>query len=289
LKKILYIDASAGISGDMFVGALLDLGVSLERVRRDVAALQLDGIELHARRINHRGLSGTKFDVLDPRSGHAVDASGPLRPWLPLRHALPALQRLDTVRPAPRDHHHHRGLSEIRSMIHASRLSRPIADDAVAVFELLAAAEAKVHGVSLEDVHFHEVGALDSIADVVAAASAFHEVAPAEAWCSAIHVGSGTFRCAHGLMPVPAPATLELLKGIPAYATDIVGELATPTGVALVRHYCKFGTMPPMRVEAVGYGGGSKDFGMPNFVRATLGTAIEAANPVEPGRAASAR
>jgi uncharacterized protein (DUF111 family) len=141
------------------------------------------------------------------------------------------------------------------------------------VFELLAAAEAKVHGVSLEEIHFHEVGALDSIADIVAAASAFHQIGPAETWCSPIHVGCGTVRCAHGVLPVPAPATLELLKGIPAYSDGIRGELATPTGVALLRHFCTgFCPMPPLVVEAVGYGAGTKDFGIPNLFRATLGT-----------------
>ncbi len=152
-------------------------------------------------------------------------------------------------------------------------------EDALSVFELLAAAEAKVHGVSPEEVHFHEVGALDSIADIVAAASAFHQIGPDEAWCSDVHVGCGTVRCAHGVLPVPAPATLELLRGIPAYSDGIRGELATPTGVALLRHFCAgFCPMPPLVVEAVGYGAGSKDFGIPSLFRATLGaTAAKAA------------
>lgn len=151
-------------------------------------------------------------------------------------------------------------------------LPAPVAEDALAVFELLAAAEAKVHGVPPEKVHFHEVGALDSIADIVAAASAFHQIAPDEAWCSPVHVGCGTVRCAHGVLPVPAPATSELLKGIPAYSDGTRGELATPTGVALLRHFCSgFSPMPPLVVEAVGYGAGSKDFGIPSVFRATLG------------------
>ena len=169
----------------------------------------------------------------------------------------------------------------------ASGIPAPVAGDALAVFELLAEAEAKVHGVSPEEVHFHEVGALDSIADIVAAASAFHQIGPDEAWCSPVHVGCGTVRCAHGVLPVPAPATLELLKGIPSYSDGIRGELATPTGVALLRHFCAgFSPMPPLVVQAVGYGAGSKDFGIPSLFRATLGAtaAKVAALPVAASR-----
>ena len=138
-----------------------------------------------------------------------------------------------------------------------------------------------MHGASPEDVHFHEVGALDAIGDIVSAASAFHQIRPEETWCSPVHVGCGTVRCAHGVLPVPAPATLELLKGIPAYSDGIRGELATPTGVALLRHFCTgFCPMPPLVVEAVGYGAGTKDFGIPNLLRATLGTRVVKAAPV---------
>ncbi len=154
-----------------------------------------------------------------------------------------------------------------------------MAEHALAVFQLVAEAEGKVHGVPPEEVHFHEVGALDSIADIVAAASAFHQIAPDDTGCSPIHVGCGTVRCAHGVLPVPAPATLELLKGIPAYSDGVRGELATPTGVALLRHFCTgFSAMPPLVAEAVGHGAGSKDFGIPNLFRATLGRRV--AKPV---------
>jgi len=184
---------------------------------------------------------------------------------------------------APHAGHHgdNRGLREIRKLIQGSGLPAPVAEHALAVFELLAAAEAKVHGASPEDVHFHEVGALDAIGDIVSAASAFSQIRPEETWCSPVHVGCGTVRCAHGVLPVPAPATLELLKGIPAYSDGIRGELATPTGVALLRHFCTgFCPMPPLVVEAVGYGAGTKDFGIPNLLRATLGTRVVKAAPV---------
>jgi uncharacterized protein (DUF111 family) len=298
VKRILYFDAPAGVSGDMFVGALLDLGASLDVVRGHVAALGVEGMELRVRKVSRRGIAGTKFDVLDPASGRPVDEPGGHE------HAGHGHHEHGHHEHGHHEHGHHehghehgrahdhdpdhrhahdpghgredghprRGLREITRLVRESGIPPRVADDALAVFELLAVAEGKVHGVSPEEVHFHEVGALDSIADVVAAASAFHQVAPDEAWCSPVHVGSGTVRCAHGVLPVPAPATLELLKGIPAYSDGTRGELATPTGVALLRHFCTgFSAMPALVVHAVGYGAGSKDFGMPSLFRALVG------------------
>ena len=304
MKRILYFDASAGVSGDMFVGALLDLGASLDVVRSHVADLGVPGIELRARKVTNHGIAGTKFDVLDPESGRPVDGLD-----APHEHHVHQHDHDHGFGHAHDHHHHHghahpehdhdhghahrhehalghthghgrehRGLREIRRLIRGSKLPAPVADDALAVFELLAASEAKVHGTSLEDVHFHEVGALDAIGDIVAAASAFHLIGADEAWCSPIHVGCGTVRCAHGVLPVPAPATLELLKGMPTYSDGVRGELATPTGAALLRRFCKgFSAMPPLVVEAVGYGAGTKDFGIPGLFRATLGTSAEKA------------
>lgn len=289
MKRILYFDACAGVSGDMFVGALLDLGASLETVQRHVASLGVGGLELRARKVERRGLVGTKFDVLDPGTGSPVDepaeggGHGHGREHGHGAHHHPhphPVHAVHEVHPAPPGHHPHRGLPEIRALIRGAGLPGPVAADAVAVFELLAAAEAKVHGRSPEEVHFHEVGALDAIADVVAAASAFHEVGADEAWCSPVHVGSGTVRCAHGVLPVPAPATLELLRGAPIYSDGVRGELATPTGAALLKHFCAgFGPMPPLVVERVGYGAGSRDFGIPGLFRATLGAALASVAP----------
>jgi uncharacterized protein (TIGR00299 family) protein len=172
----------------------------------------------------------------------------------------------------------HRGLSDIGAIIAGSSLPQKVIDDTMAVFNIIAKAESKVHGTTMEEVHFHEVGAIDCIVDIVSAASAFHQLGVEEAWCSPIHVGSGTVRCAHGLLPVPAPATMEILHEAPIYSTEIKGELATPTGAALVRHFCRgFSPMPQMVVERVGYGAGSKDFGIPNLLRATIGKVDESA------------
>ena len=176
-------------------------------------------------------------------------------------------------------------MREIGSIICQSGLPQQVIDDAIAVFKLLAIAEAKVHGTTVEEVHFHEVGALDCIVDIVSAASAFHQLDIDEAWCSPVHVGSGTVRCAHGVLPVPAPATMELLQGVPIYSTEVKGELVTPTGAALIRHFAKgFAPMPQMVVERVGYGAGSKDFGIPNLLRATIGKVVETATPVAPAQ-----
>jgi pyridinium-3,5-bisthiocarboxylic acid mononucleotide nickel chelatase len=316
MKRILYFDASAGVSGDMFVGSLLDLGASLDRIRSHVAALGVDGIDLRARKVSSHGIAGTKFDVLDPASGHPVDELDEHQPHgdhgHPHRHEAGhghhhphALHHgghdhdhghghghghdhdHDHDHGEPHAHHHERGqpergLREIRRLVRGSGIPAPIAEDALSVFELLAKAEAKVHGVSPEEVHFHEVGALDSIADIVAASSAFHQIGPDEAWCSPVHVGCGTVRCAHGVLPVPAPATLELLMGIPVYSDGTRGELATPTGVALLRHFCAgFSPMPPLVIEAVGYGAGSKDFGIPGVFRATVGATAARVAPLQ--------
>ncbi len=265
MKRILYLDAGAGVSGDMFVGALLDAGASLDVVREHVGSLGVEGIRLEARKVTRRGVAGTKFHVLDPETRTPVDQAPSAHPG----HHHGGHHH-------GHGHHHHprRGLREILAIIGKAPLPEPVARDAAGVFRLLAAAEARVHGTSPDEVHFHEVGALDAIADIVAACSAFHQLGVDEAWCSPVHVGCGTVRCAHGVLPVPAPATAEILRGVPVYSDGTPGELATPTGAALVRHLCRgFVPMPPMRVEAVGCGAGSRDYGFPNMLRAVVGVA----------------
>ena len=347
MKKILYFDASSGISGDMFVGALIDAGADIETIRGHINSLDLEGFGIRARKVSKSGLMGTKFDVINNETGRDVDAPEDNLPnhshgrdhrrdhghhghshdhgndhdhshshkhshrhehhhghdnshnhdhdhdhdhnehshSHDHEHTHDHLHRHDGH---SHNHHshghkgdvhhgnglndHHRGLREIGEIISGSGIPQQIKDDALAVFRLIAAAEAKVHGTTMEDVHFHEIGAIDCIVDIVSAASAYHQLDLDEVWCSPIHVGSGTVRCAHGVLPVPAPATMELLQGVPIYSTEIKGELATPTGAALVRHFCKgFAPMPQMIVERVGYGSGNKDFGIPNLLRATIG------------------
>ena len=269
MKRILHLDGEAGISGDMFVGALLDLGVDLEGVRQDVTTLNLEGFQIRASRVTRQGLRGTKFDVIDSDTGRNVDE-------LPHHHGNEEASQQQHRR-RHHEHHHehhhheHRTLGEIRAIIMGSNLNPEVAADAVAIFRILGSAEALVHGIGIEEVHFHEVGALDAVVDIVAAASALKRLGVDEVTCSPLHVGSGTVRCAHGLLPVPAPATLEILKGIPIYGSDIRGELVTPTGAAILKHFCsRFGHLPPLVVEAVGYGAGTREREIPNLLRATV-------------------
>lgn len=300
MTKILYFDTSSGVSGDMFVGALIDAGADIEIIRKHISSLGLEGFCVRARKVSKHGLLGTKFDVLDPHTGRDVDAPAESRDHKHDHghnhdqghghdhdhdhehdHGHGHSDRHHHDHGKKHSHQHHRGLWEIGGIICQSGLPQQVKDDAVAVFKLLAVAEAKVHGTTLEEVHFHEVGALDCIVDIVSAASAFHQLNIDETWCSPVHVGSGTVRCAHGILPVPAPATMELLQGVPIYSTEVKGELVTPTGAALIRHFSKgFAPMPQMIVERVGYGAGSKDFGIPNLLRATIGKMVETAMPV---------
>ena len=166
-------------------------------------------------------------------------------------------------------HHHHNDLHGIEHLVRDHMgLPEAVQKDVLAVYGLIAEAESKVHGVPVEEIHFHEVGALDAVADVTAVCLLIRELAPARVLASPIHVGSGQVRCAHGLMPVPAPATAELLKDAPIYGGAIRGELCTPTGAALLKYYVNsFGPMPPLRVSAVGYGMGTKDFPAANCVQ----------------------
>jgi pyridinium-3,5-bisthiocarboxylic acid mononucleotide nickel chelatase len=302
MKRILYLDAFSGISGDMFVGALLDLGADLEAVRRDVTSLNLAGFEIRATKVSRQGIVGTKFDVLDKATHRNVDElpghhGGHVEHYHEHYHEdahhhgqHPQEERrhhgrgarahaLDENHLKQHGPHAHRSLTEIKRIISESSLSKEVAADAIALFQIIGRAEALVHGVEIDAVHFHEVGALDTIVDIVAAASALRQLRVDEVICSPVHVGSGTVRCAHGLLPVPAPATLEILKEIPIYSTEIRGELATPTGAALLRHFCgSFGHLPPLMVEAIGYGAGSKEREIPNLLRATLGTESQTKN-----------
>ena len=279
MKRFLYFDASSGVSGDMFVGALVDAGADIEIIRSHICSLGLEGLDIRARKVSKSGQMGTKFDVIDHETGRDVDAPEGNRHGHGHDDACNLHHGDDHGR---RTRHQHRGLRRISEIISGSGLPREIIADAVAVFRLIAAAESKVHGTPPEELHFHELGAVDCIVDIVSAASAYHQLDLDEAWCSPIHVGSGTVRCAHGVLPVPAPATSEILHGVPTYSTGAKGELATPTGAALLRHFCKrFAPMPRMTVERVGYGAGSKDLTIPNLLRATIGKINESAAPAQ--------
>jgi len=235
---IAYLDCFSGISGDMLLGALVDAGLSLEDLRADLAHLPLSGYALRAERVTRGGIAGTQVSV----------EVGPEQP--------------------------RRGLQDILSVIDRADLAREVNDQARSVFLRLAEAEARVHNRPVDEVHFHEVGAVDAIVDVVGACCGLRRLGIGELYSSPLPVGGGWVEAAHARLPVPAPATAELLKGLPCYGGPVEAELVTPTGAAIVSTLCRsFGPMPAMTVRSVGWGAGRKDLPHPNLLRLFLGDA----------------
>ena len=246
--KTLYLDCGMGAAGDMLTAALLGLFPDPDTVVKALNAIGIPHVVFSRSTVQKCGISGTHVSVrVDGEEEHEHEHG----------HA---------------HHHAHHSLAEIEAVIRALHVSETVQNNALAVYRLIADAESRVHGCPVTDVHFHEVGTFDAIADVTAVCYLMELLQPVEVLASPVHVGSGTVRCAHGVLPVPAPATALLLKGIPCYGGEVQGELCTPTGAALLRFFaCSFGSMPLMRVNAIGYGMGTKDFPRANCVRAMLG------------------
>jgi pyridinium-3,5-bisthiocarboxylic acid mononucleotide nickel chelatase len=263
MSRILYLDCFSGISGDMLLGALLDAGLPLEDLKRALGSLAVAGYDISTTRVLRAGVSATRFNVHE----HGQDDHAH-------RHA-------DDHHHDQQDrgshHHPHRSLPEIFSLIDRSALSAAGRDRAKALFQRLAAAEAAIHQMPVEQVHLHEVGALDSIIDIVGAVYALEWVGAEQVVCSPLNVGGGTVRSAHGLFPVPAPATVRLLGDAPSYSGSVQKELVTPTGALLATSYAaSFGPVPAMSVEQVGYGAGARDNpDAPNVLRVLIGRAAE--------------
>ena len=240
--RTIYLDCGMGAAGDMLTAALLELMPNQDAFVEELNGLGIPGIRFTAEKCEKCGILGTHMKV--------------------------------TVHGEEEDsHHHHHGcLADIRGIVSGLPLPTMVKLDILAVYEEIAQAESHVHGVPVEHIHFHEVGTMDAIADVTAVCLLLHRLAPDKIIASPVHVGSGQVRCAHGILPVPAPATAYLLRGIPIYGGSIDGELCTPTGAALLKHFAtEFGQMPVMKVQAIGYGMGRKDFPRANCVRALLG------------------
>ena len=258
-----HLDCSSGIAGDMFLGACLDLGMPLDVLHETVARLRLPNVSVESRKASRGGFVGTRFRVL--MDGKPIEGPDP------------------EEHQHHHDHHHHhhhhghsRDLAQIRELIQASDLWGPVKERAIRLFQRLGEAEAKAHGMPVDRVHFHEVGAVDSIVDLVGAAAAIEYLAPGRITSSPVNVGGGRVRTAHGELPVPAPATAELLRGIPVYGGP-GGELTTPTGAVLlaelVQEYVDF---PSLILEGTGYGLGKKDLpDRPNAVRLLRGRGKE--------------
>lgn len=243
--RIAYLDCFSGISGDMMVGALIDAGFPVEELRRALQSLALEGYSLEVTREERNHLFGTRFNVTVSRN------------------------------PQP-----NRRFSDIRDVLRAGNLRPSVRDKSIAIFETIAVEEGKIHGCPAEEVHFHEVGAVDSIIDIVGSVLGMDYLGIAAAYASTLPLGSGFVDTAHGRIPLPAPATVALLKGIPVHDSGLKEELVTPTGAALVKGLVHaFGSLPPMVIEQVGYGVGSRNLtDRPNLLRLLIGQAQGAAN-----------
>jgi len=270
-------------------GALLHAGVSEELLHQAVASLNI-GAELRIQRVDRSGIFATKVDVLvDGKVADRIDDSDHVHPHGHAHsHAhdhnqghpnSPSHGYVHDHNRGPADHQERRCLSTIKSIIRRAEIPAVTREMAIRAFELLGEAEAAVHNVPIEAIHFHEVGAVDTIVDIVCASVAFHALGVDRFICSPLNVGGGTVKCAHGEFSVPAPATIVLLKGVPIYSSGVRSELVTPTSAALVRALdCSFSEFPSMNVESVGYGAGSREFdGRPSVVRISVGELIDTA------------
>jgi uncharacterized protein (TIGR00299 family) protein len=238
--KIAYFHCFAGAAGDMILGALLDAGLSLEQLRADLELLPFRGFRLEMERVIKRGISGTKLKVIVA------------------------------------DHKSHRRLRDIEAILGESALPEAVRERSLRIFTRLAAAEAKVHGTAADEIVFHEVGATDAVVDVTGAVIGFWRLGIEELYASPLNVGSGFACSSHGIIPVPAPATLELLRDVPVYSTGTEKELLTPTGAAIITTCCRaFGDMPLMRLVGSGYGAGDHDLDYPNMLRVIVGEKLK--------------
>jgi uncharacterized protein (TIGR00299 family) protein len=312
--RIAYLECFSGISGDMFLGALIDAGVPPELFTRTVEALGVDA-RLEISRVDRSGISATKLDVIAagekelPREefweqetkgaghSHSHDHGHSHEPKQAHTHSHESghshgeahSHSHEESHSHSHDHSHeqehkhgaehshsHRGLKEIRQIISKAGISQSAKERAIKIFEALGAAEAKVHNSDIEKIHFHEVGAIDAIVDIVCASVGSEAIGVDEWICSPLNVGGGTVVCAHGTFPIPAPATLELLKKAPVYSGEILKELVTPTGAAIVSVLAsRFSQFPAMKAEKIAYGAGTRNFkNHPNVVRLTIGETV---------------
>jgi len=287
--RIAYLDCFAGISGDMFLGALVDAGVDPRVLHEATAALNLNAT-LKIEKVDRSGISSTKVHVYEgaklaeelhthPREhgpseqSHQHTHTHQHQPKTQHEHKAGHAHDHPHTHEDKHNHTHGRSLTVIRNLINAATLAPAVKATAIQAFELLGASEAKIHNVPIEKIHFHEVGAVDAIVDIVAASAGIHALSIDRWFCSPLNVGGGMVDCAHGRFPVPAPATADLLRGLPTYSAHIEKELVTPTGAALIRALAPtFGPQPAMRVEKIGYGAGTRNSKeLPNVLRISVG------------------
>lgn len=297
--KTLYLECNMGAAGDMLTAALLELHPDPQGFVERMNRLGLPGVVFAAQPAVKCGITGTQVSVTvggEEEESHDVPlhshvhetAQDEAHPG----HAHDHVHVHDHEHTHDHEHihdhehshghehghghHHHAGMGDIRHILSHLDIPQPVRQDAEAVYQLIAQAESHAHGRPVEEIHFHEVGTLDAVTDVVAVCWLLHDLAPEQIVASPVHVGCGQVRCAHGILPVPAPATAYILQGVPTYGGSVQGELCTPTGAALLKHFVqRFGPSPVMRVEKTGYGMGKKDFEAANCVRAMLGQTQE--------------
>lgn len=292
--KTLFLDCGMGAAGDMLTAALMELLPDPDAFITKMNGLGIPGVAVKTERTVKCGIEGTHFTVTvndeeededmhdhhhdqDLLPAHTQDNEGHSHVHLRKRsrngedfHVHSHVQE-ESNHPEP-EHHHHSNMADIEEIISGLAIPENVQQDVLAVYRLIAEAESHVHGVPVTEIHFHEVGMMDAVADITAVCWLMNEIAPEEVVVSPIHVGCGQVRCAHGILPVPAPATLYILQDVPIYGGEVQGELCTPTGAALLKHFAdRFGNMPVMKTTAVGYGMGKKDFKWANCVRAVLG------------------
>ena len=242
--KTIYFDCFSGISGDMIIGALIDLGLDIDFLRKELGKLNIKNYKIEAKKVIKNGITATKFDLIETQSRHHPN------------------------------HHHHeeRNLKGISSIIANSKLENKTKDKIKKIFEVIANAESKIHGKPVDKIHFHEIGAIDAIIDVAGAVICLEKLGVDLVCCSKLNVGTGFVEFSHGRFPVPAPATAEILKNVPVYSNGIEAELVTPTGAAIISSLAeKFADMPAMKVSKIGYGAGTMNLSQPNVLRAFLG------------------
>ena len=269
--KTLYLECSMGAAGDMLTAALLELVEDKQQFIDRINHLGLSGVRVTAEPSVKCGITGTHMKVtVDGEEEESLDAQGHHHEHVHEHSHAHAHEH-------PHDdhehgHHHHASVSDIDKLINGLNVSDQVKANAKAVYALIAEAESQVHGHPVSEIHFHEVGTLDAVTDVVSVCLLMEEIGAEEVVVSPVHVGSGHVRCMHGILPVPAPATALILKDVPTYGGHIQGELCTPTGAALLKHFAsRFGDRPMMKTKAIGYGMGKKDFEQANCVRAFLG------------------
>ena len=243
-KRVIYFDCFSGISGDMILGSLVDLGVDVKLIRKELKKINLKGYKLTSHQVKRNGIMGTKvYVVIDP-----------------------SIQKRNQAR----------SFTDIKKLIVKSSLSENVKTDSIEIFRRIGTVEAKIHGTSLDKIHFHEIGAIDSIVDIVGGAICMSLLNIDIVFSSALNTGEGLINCEHGTIPIPAPATLKLLEGIPCYSSGTKNELTTPTGAAFIGYYgSKFGSLPKMNIMKSGYGAGSHEIKeIPNLLRVVLGEVL---------------